>query len=176
MSPGSPGSSLEELRSSYRLVREPKMQRVLRLQAALGSAIREYLNAQGFVELLPPIIGPASDPGIRGAQQAVIAYQQANGLAADGVVGAKTASSINQALDVPTATSLAESFNGIVHVATFEEQLVEEEKIREERAGNLQLRAPARRLAPHQLVRRRRERVRERLDQGQLGFAAAVLQ
>jgi translation initiation factor IF-2 len=50
--------------------------------------------------------------------------------------------SINQALDVPTATSLAESFSGIVHVATFEEQLVEEEKVREERTGNLQPRAP----------------------------------
>ena len=50
--------------------------------------------------------------------------------------------SINQALDVPTATSLAESFNGVVHVATFEEQLVEEEKIRDERTGNMQPRAP----------------------------------
>jgi translation initiation factor IF-2 len=50
--------------------------------------------------------------------------------------------SINQALDVPTATSLAESFNGIVKVVTFEEQLVEEEKIKEERTGNLQPRAP----------------------------------
>jgi len=50
--------------------------------------------------------------------------------------------SINQALDVPTATSLAESFNGIVQVVTFEEQLVEEEKIREERTGNMQPRAP----------------------------------
>ncbi len=69
-----PGSSLEQLRSSYRLVREPKMQRVLRLQAALGGAIREYLNGQGFTELLPPIIGPASDPGIRGAKQAVIDF------------------------------------------------------------------------------------------------------
>ena len=50
------------------------MQRVLRIQAALGSAIREYLNGQGFVELLPPIIGPASDPGIRGAKQAIIDF------------------------------------------------------------------------------------------------------
>ena len=50
------------------------MQRVLRLQAALGGAIREYLNGHGFVELLPPIIGPASDPGIRGAKQAVIDF------------------------------------------------------------------------------------------------------
>jgi translation initiation factor IF-2 len=50
--------------------------------------------------------------------------------------------SINQALDAPTATSLAESFNGIVKVVTFEEQVVEEEKVKEERSGNLQPRAP----------------------------------
>jgi len=50
--------------------------------------------------------------------------------------------SINQALDVHTATSLAESFNGIVQVVTFEEQLLREEKIKEERTGNLQPRAP----------------------------------
>jgi asparaginyl-tRNA synthetase len=74
MSEETPGSSLDQLRSSYRLVREPRMQRVLRIQAALGSAIREYLNGQGFTKLLPPIIGPASDPGIRGAKQAVIDF------------------------------------------------------------------------------------------------------
>jgi translation initiation factor IF-2 len=50
--------------------------------------------------------------------------------------------SINQALDAQTATSLAESFNGIVKVVTFEEQVVQEEKIKEERSGNLQSRAP----------------------------------
>lgn len=50
--------------------------------------------------------------------------------------------SINQALDVPTATSLAESFNGIVQVVSFEEQLVQDEKVKEERTGNLQPRAP----------------------------------
>ncbi len=50
--------------------------------------------------------------------------------------------SINQALDAPTATSLAESFNGIVQVVTFEEQLVQEEKVKEERTGNLLPRAP----------------------------------
>ena len=50
--------------------------------------------------------------------------------------------SINQALDVPTATNLAESFNGIVQVVTFEEQLVQEEKVKEERTGNLLPRAP----------------------------------
>ena len=66
--------SLSQLGVSYRTVREPRMQHVLRVQAGLGSAIREYLNGRGFIELLPPIIGPASDPGIRGAKQAVIDF------------------------------------------------------------------------------------------------------
>ena len=65
---------VDSLRVSYRAVREPRLQRVLRVQAALGSAIREYLNREGFVELLPPIIGPVSDPGIRGAKQATINF------------------------------------------------------------------------------------------------------
>ena len=34
--------------------------------------------------------------------------------------------SINQALDVPTATTLAESFNGIVKVISFEEEVVQD--------------------------------------------------
>jgi translation initiation factor IF-2 len=52
--------------------------------------------------------------------------------------------SINQALDVSTATSLAEAFNGIVEVVSFEEQLVQEEKdkVKEERTGNEVPRAP----------------------------------
>jgi translation initiation factor IF-2 len=50
--------------------------------------------------------------------------------------------SINQALDVPTATNLAEAFSGIVQVVTFEEQLVQEEKVKEERTGNMLPRAP----------------------------------
>ncbi|MFY9531485.1 MAG: translation initiation factor IF-2, partial [Candidatus Acidiferrales bacterium] len=51
--------------------------------------------------------------------------------------------SINQALDVPTATSLAEAFNGIVHAVTFEEQLVQEEVTKEEHGvANTVPRAP----------------------------------
>ena len=50
--------------------------------------------------------------------------------------------SINQALDVPTATNLAEAFNGIVQVVTFEEQIVQEEKVKEERTGNMLPRPP----------------------------------
>lgn len=50
------------------------MQRVLRVQAGLCTSIREYLNGAGFTELLPPIIGPVADPGIRGAKQATINF------------------------------------------------------------------------------------------------------
>jgi translation initiation factor IF-2 len=50
--------------------------------------------------------------------------------------------SINQALDVQTATQLAESFNGIVQVVSFEQQMVQEETKHEEQTGNLTPRAP----------------------------------
>jgi translation initiation factor IF-2 len=50
--------------------------------------------------------------------------------------------SINQALDVQTATQLAESFNGIVEVVSFEQQMVQEETKHEEATGNLTARAP----------------------------------
>jgi translation initiation factor IF-2 len=50
--------------------------------------------------------------------------------------------SINQALDAPTATNLAEAFNGIVQVVSFEEQIVQQEKVKEERTGNLVPRGP----------------------------------
>jgi translation initiation factor IF-2 len=50
--------------------------------------------------------------------------------------------SINQALDVQMATNLAESFSGVVQVVTFEEQVVQEEMIKEERTGTLVPRGP----------------------------------
>ncbi len=50
--------------------------------------------------------------------------------------------SINQALDVQTATQLAESFSGIVQVVSFEQQMVQEETKHEEATGNLTPRAP----------------------------------
>lgn len=62
-------SSLELLPKSYITIRHPRMKRVLRIQATICKVIREYLNSLGFVELLPPIIGPVTDPGIRGAKQ-----------------------------------------------------------------------------------------------------------
>ena len=49
--------------------------------------------------------------------------------------------SINQALDVPTATSLAEAFSGIVNVVSFEEEVVQE-VAKEEKKENLTPRPP----------------------------------
>jgi len=67
-------TGLEELGKSYLLVRDSRAKRILRLQAAICNSIRDYLDGEGFVEVLPPIIGPVTDPGIRGAKQATINY------------------------------------------------------------------------------------------------------
>jgi len=50
------------------------MKRIIKIQAGICSAIREYLDSIGFTELLPPIIGPITDPGIRGAKQVSFDY------------------------------------------------------------------------------------------------------
>jgi asparaginyl-tRNA synthetase len=38
------------------------------------TTVRELLSGQGFTELLPPIIGPVTDPGARGAKQVDVDY------------------------------------------------------------------------------------------------------
>lgn len=70
---------LEELASKlskcYSLYRsDSKYARVFRVQATVLRAIREHLDARGFVELLPPILGPATDPGIRGAGRVTVEF------------------------------------------------------------------------------------------------------
>ncbi|MGH9774789.1 MAG: translation initiation factor IF-2 [Candidatus Acidiferrales bacterium] len=50
--------------------------------------------------------------------------------------------SINQALDIQTATSLAEAFSGIVKVASFEETLAQEDLGKVEHKGQAETRAP----------------------------------
>ena len=66
--------SLESLPRSFLTIRHPRMKTVLAIQATICSALRESLAEQGFVEVLAPIIGPCTDPGIRGAKQATIDY------------------------------------------------------------------------------------------------------
>src|SRR3954462_11773923 len=52
----------------------PVTRSVLRIQARMLAAAREYLTAEGFTEMLPPIIGPVTDPGARGAKQVDVDY------------------------------------------------------------------------------------------------------
>lgn len=52
----------------------PATQAALRVQNALLAGAREYLATQGFVELLAPVLGPVTDPGVRGAKQADVDY------------------------------------------------------------------------------------------------------
>lgn len=59
---------------SWKHVRTPRAKHVLRVQQKIMQAIREYLDGEGFVELIAPILGPVTDPGIRGAKQASVDY------------------------------------------------------------------------------------------------------
>ena len=54
---GVPGS-----RPAARAPVVPVTRAVLRVQHRMLAAAREYLSGSGFVELLPPIIGPVTDP------------------------------------------------------------------------------------------------------------------
>jgi asparaginyl-tRNA synthetase len=47
---------------------------VLRVQNVMLRAVRGLLAGDGFTELLPPIIGPVTDPGIRGSKQVDLDY------------------------------------------------------------------------------------------------------
>jgi asparaginyl-tRNA synthetase len=62
-----PGSPREHLSS-------PVTRSVLTIQHRMLTAVREFLCGQGFTELLPPIIGPVTDPGARGAKQVDVDY------------------------------------------------------------------------------------------------------
>jgi asparaginyl-tRNA synthetase len=53
---------------------DPSTRLVLALQSAVVASAREYLTANGFTELFPPLIGPVTDPGARGAKQVDVDY------------------------------------------------------------------------------------------------------
>lgn len=46
----------------------------LRVQSRMLAATRAFLTGRGFQELLPPVIGPVTDPGIRGSKQVDIDF------------------------------------------------------------------------------------------------------
>ncbi len=51
------------------LMKSPKMKAILRIQDSLFGVIRAFMDSAGYYQVLPPIIGPVTDPGIRGAKQ-----------------------------------------------------------------------------------------------------------
>ncbi|WP_346779978.1 asparagine synthetase A [Streptomyces sp. S3(2020)] len=53
---------------------DPVTRDVLRIQHRILMAIRRHLDEAGFVEMCAPIIGPVTDPGVRGAKQVDIDY------------------------------------------------------------------------------------------------------
>ncbi|GAA1267244.1 asparagine synthetase A [Sphaerisporangium rubeum] len=52
----------------------PVTRRVLGVRHEALRAAREFLDGAGFVELQPPLVGPVTDPGARGAKQVDIDY------------------------------------------------------------------------------------------------------
>ena len=56
-------------RYSFLTIRSPKVVATLKIQQRILQYIREYLYDIGFTELLPPMISPCSDPGLRGAKK-----------------------------------------------------------------------------------------------------------
>jgi asparaginyl-tRNA synthetase len=50
------------------------MRKTMLVQSKLLSFIREFLNGKGLLELLAPIIGPVTDPSIRGARKVSFDY------------------------------------------------------------------------------------------------------
>lgn len=67
-------SSIDAVRRRYIAIRHPKLICILRVQDSILSSIREFLHKKGFIEILAPIIGPVTDPGIRGAKQVSFDY------------------------------------------------------------------------------------------------------
>jgi len=62
------------LQERFRHIRRDDMRCILRIQDEVLSALRDFLRGEGFVEILAPIIGPVTDPGIRGAKQASVDF------------------------------------------------------------------------------------------------------
>ncbi len=62
------------LENIHKIVSNPYLQEIWRLTPKIAQAIREYLDDQGFIEFIPPILGPVTDPGTRGANLFTVDY------------------------------------------------------------------------------------------------------
>lgn len=70
--------TIDALKRRYLTINSPETIRVLKIQDEIISQIRVFLKKEGFIEILAPIIGPVTDPGIRGAKQVSIDYYGAD--------------------------------------------------------------------------------------------------
>ncbi len=53
---------------------QPVFQEIYEIYDLISQSMRTYLVSQGFLEFKPPLIGPVTDPGTRGAKQVAIDY------------------------------------------------------------------------------------------------------
>ncbi|MEM4186737.1 MAG: asparagine synthetase A, partial [Candidatus Caldarchaeum sp.] len=65
---------IELLEKHYKAIRSRRSYLIFKVQTLISRAARDWLDSHNFLELIPPIIGPVTDPGIRGAKQATIDY------------------------------------------------------------------------------------------------------
>lgn len=66
--------SLLSLRKRHLTIRDERMVCVLKIQDGILRSAGEFLSREGFVQIQAPVIGPATDPGLRGAKHAVIDF------------------------------------------------------------------------------------------------------
>jgi len=67
-------SDIELVKKRHLYIRSPRMIAVLKIQSEILRAAREFLDSEGFIEILPPVISTATDPGLRGAKIAEIDF------------------------------------------------------------------------------------------------------
>ena len=61
-------SSIDLVINRAYVLRTERMKAILRIQDRIFSSVRKFFEKEKFYEIRPPIIGPATDPGIRGAK------------------------------------------------------------------------------------------------------------
>jgi asparaginyl-tRNA synthetase len=64
----------DAVKKRYITIRSERSRAILKIQHELIGALREGLLSKGFCEILAPVIGPATDPGIRGANPVKFDY------------------------------------------------------------------------------------------------------
>jgi len=72
--PPSPTKTVPTPRPLGEHLRSPELKAAMLVQQAALHATRDYLCGRGFIELLPPMIGPVTDPGGRGAKALDVDY------------------------------------------------------------------------------------------------------